>query len=703
MVAVNTVNTFGVPEGAYGVGDPISGGGTVIHIGQPPFEHSGLNPITQYYYRAWSVNREEYSPGVSATAITPATPITTFPWTETFEADSATLGGWMVIAGSGSWGISSAAGGYGLSFRSAIANFYNISGAVPFHLFSHPVDISGLDEAQLKFDWAYAPYGTEVDRLEIYTSVDNGATYQLLHGMNGGASGPLVTAPPTTSSFVPTASQWNTMTLPLPAGTQYIRFTGISAYGNNLYVDNVKVEQPPAVPLVTMMPVAINFGSTLVGTPSAFSNVTISNSGGGVLEVEAGSIALTGDNSEDFEMNLANLPASLSAGQSVTIPVRFNPDRSGDKTAAVVFSRAGRDSYEVSLSGKAYPETALYESFEGTFPPAGWANPGTWSRSTATAQQGVASASKFTSTTHNILSTPVLAIDENSTLDFHARTTAANTAQRIQIKYSTDRVTWENIGEPIALASNAPFAAFSVPLGSLSAKRANYYIGIAAYNTSATGTVYVDQVFGPEPAALAPDPVTLTAPAHAATNVNEMPTLTWTPAATGGVPTSYTVYCDEDENPRTEVGTVATATFTFATPLSYSGTYYWKVVANNANGSSADSAIRSFTVRDNPTIINFPWLADFNATPFPPVNWTHGMGTLGETTVITTGSAWTHGIFGNVAGSNNSAHINVYSTKNHWLFTPPIDLSVRTNYQLEFDIALTPWTGTAQTALGPDD
>ena len=44
-----------------------------------------------------------------------------------------------------------------------------------------------------------------------------------------------------TSPYFPTASQWSTLSLALPAGTNMIKFTGVSDYGNLLWLDNVKI------------------------------------------------------------------------------------------------------------------------------------------------------------------------------------------------------------------------------------------------------------------------------------------------------------------------------------------------------------------------------------------------------------------------------------------------------------------------------
>ena len=93
----------------------------------------------------------------------------------------------------------------------------------------------------LSFDHAYATYSSENDHLIIYTSTNNGSSWITLITLNGGVSGPLATAPPCGNVFIPTSSQWATKSYALPSGTNKIKFTGVTAYGNNLYLDNIRI------------------------------------------------------------------------------------------------------------------------------------------------------------------------------------------------------------------------------------------------------------------------------------------------------------------------------------------------------------------------------------------------------------------------------------------------------------------------------
>ena len=122
--------------------------------------------------------------------------------------------------------------------------FYNIvSGGYSLNT---PTFTANPVGAILTFNYAYAAYSSaEIDKLEILASTDGGATYSSLEIMNGGPSGPLNTGGTTTASFVPTSAQWGLKTVNLPANTNRISFKGISEYGNNLYLDNIRVANPP--------------------------------------------------------------------------------------------------------------------------------------------------------------------------------------------------------------------------------------------------------------------------------------------------------------------------------------------------------------------------------------------------------------------------------------------------------------------------
>jgi hypothetical protein len=90
MILFSEQNVFGIPEAGieYSVGETLPGGGTVIYIGpDTTMTHTGLNPVTRYYYRAFSVTpQQEYSLGRTTSAKTLCSLISLLPFFEDFES-----------------------------------------------------------------------------------------------------------------------------------------------------------------------------------------------------------------------------------------------------------------------------------------------------------------------------------------------------------------------------------------------------------------------------------------------------------------------------------------------------------------------------------------------------------------------------------------------------------------------------------------
>ncbi|MBK9331967.1 MAG: hypothetical protein IPM96_06070 [Ignavibacteria bacterium] len=101
----------------------------------------------------------------------------------------------------------------------------------------------------LTFDQAYAPRsaGFGPDTLVVESSTNGGASYTTRAVLLGKfpSGGELNTAPATTSSFVPTSSQWAPKIYFLPVGTNRVRLRAESGWGNNLYIDNICVQALP--------------------------------------------------------------------------------------------------------------------------------------------------------------------------------------------------------------------------------------------------------------------------------------------------------------------------------------------------------------------------------------------------------------------------------------------------------------------------
>ena len=123
----------------------------------------------------------------------------------------------------------------------------------------------------------------------------------------------------------------------------------------SLSVTDNAVGSPQLVPLsgvgttAKLAPSSLSFGSVTVGTTSAAKTVTLTNIGTTALTISA--IAITGTNAGDF-LQTHTCGASLAAGASCTISVKFKPTAKGARSAAVsVTDNAAGSPQKVPLSG----------------------------------------------------------------------------------------------------------------------------------------------------------------------------------------------------------------------------------------------------------------------------------------------------------------------------------------------------------------
>jgi CubicO group peptidase (beta-lactamase class C family) len=104
------------------------------------------------------------------------------------------------------------------------------------------INISGGIDAALDFTYAYAKFpGVNGDSLQILISPDCGLSWDILFHKGGDL---LATAPSTYNLFYPkTPGDWQEESIPLTGytGEVLIRFRAVNGVGNNLYLDDIRV------------------------------------------------------------------------------------------------------------------------------------------------------------------------------------------------------------------------------------------------------------------------------------------------------------------------------------------------------------------------------------------------------------------------------------------------------------------------------
>ena len=379
MVAANTTNSFGEPVNGqeYNVGDPL-GTATIIYKGSDgSYSHSGLNQATTYYYKAFSYNEPFdpsellYSSGVTANATT-LCGVTTAPFVQDFELATFPPNCWTVDGLSNGWARSTDASGYGTGTASTFVNFYGLSSGSR-EMTTFEFSNGTLTTPLLKFDHAYATYSGENDQLRIDYSTNAGTDWTQLVLYDGGTSGPLNTGGAVNSgAFVPTPAQWATKSVTLPAGTNKLKFVGISGYGNNLFLDNIKVEEAPTLPIFSISPESMAFGNIAIGGGSVDQTFTITNTGGGTLTINNTDFTLTGTDPTQFQI-LGATTLNLTSGQSGTVRVQFIPNTTiGDKSANLhIVDNLAKSVHDIPLTGSGVvnPAQSLVGGSTGAYKP----------------------------------------------------------------------------------------------------------------------------------------------------------------------------------------------------------------------------------------------------------------------------------------------------------------------------------------------
>ena len=162
------------------------------------------------------------------------------------------------------WTLNPDYGAFGLSNQCTYFNNFDQDGQGRKDDLQFPFQFSNPANPVLRFDVAYARYsGAYRDSLEVLVSSDCGATWTVEYEKTGTD---LATAPDQTTAFFPAATQWRTDSIDLTgyAGQNQllIRFRATGRYGNNLFLDNIQLNQ-----LVT------NVGAQMAGkTANVFPN-----------------------------------------------------------------------------------------------------------------------------------------------------------------------------------------------------------------------------------------------------------------------------------------------------------------------------------------------------------------------------------------------------------------------------------------------
>lgn len=477
------------------------------------------------------------------------------------------------------------------------------------------------------------------------------------------------------------------VTLGAVTGIKYYAIQAGTLYYSML-IDDVVIEEVPPVPVFSYNPASINFGNVLQNVAAPAQNVTITNTGGGTLNIGAADISITGPQSAMFSYVATNLPAALAAGQSVVIPVSVTVTQQGPVSATLTIANSqSRTNYDVALSATGLPAGTMVYML-GNIPTAYNTAPTTASRSD---QPGVLNFTvpagrRITGvdTAYSMLAQNVAYMSEQRSFLVCATNNQTEPAVYSGVGSSGGTYAYNRTGLTLAnnLTGDVSFElhAFRTWGNATGYEGTNDY-----YNYIVNGTwmliVYTDVIPVGGPAA----PI-LTYPADEATNLPRTGfNLQWQVNPAGSDPTRYMVYLAGDPTDILEsefqwetVNTTFNPITEGAFEYYYDDVWYWTVKAINVHGEAAATPIW-FEIQSDPAVTTFPWNENFDAALTVPSGWT-------TADVDGAGTNWVGSATYSHSAPNSFKHgfsTSPTTGQNGWLISPPVTVPAG-NYYLSW-------------------
>lgn len=523
--------------------------------------------------------------------------------------------------------------------------------------------------------------------IELYAHqnghITDDAKIQVRFGTENSIAGMTTTIIPQTGLTTPPYQRFYGLFTPPTTGTYYIGIQGwindlINHQAQYISLDDITIEELPSYPVFTYGPTDIDFGAIIVGEQTAPKNITITNSGGGILNIAAADISILGDNADEFSFGNANLPAILGPAQSVVIPVYLTVATEGHISATLRMRDSGTNTdHDVALSANGL-QTDIVIIGNGV----------------SNLNLPIQLATGYSYSQSIFLQSEIAVEDCLITKLFYywngyAEATSSNDWSIYMGHTALMEFTGGDSWIPLAglnqvfqgeIALPATPGWIEIPLRAPFLYNNTDNLVIAVDENSVGGDSILSFFFSaetptnrsilhvghspnPDPAdppfgtlvpghpnvMLAhggmaldpPDPVTLIAPVNGAI---DMPlggfNLSWFPAPSGGFPESYAVFMSQDEDSIYDdhywpdiTTTSFDPTQAAIDPITYNfgETWYWTVMTFNADGEALQETPFSFTIKDDPRIITLPYSQNFDAVlePALPEAWT---GYIGNTT-----------------------------------------------------------------------
>ena len=470
--------------------------------------------------------------------------------------------------------------------------------------------------------------------------------------------------------------------------------------GNSFAIDNVTVKEraPQLTPIVETVNTDYTFVATYIGTTSASGNFTLKNAGVGELEV----LSVEGLEGTDFTCTLVPHADKAKKNEEITYRVMYTPTLMGKATVTMTIRTNGGD-VNVALTGTKViiPNGYTYQGFEGTWVPAGWTlSSGAWravngSFSGYTCAVGTAHIDAGESW----LTSPRMDLSDGGTykisFDFYESWDQLGEGNSnypdngFVVDFSEDGGhTWTEVYNNDKKQKYNERVRFTYTVSGLTSDSCYVRFGyimddeldtdnIDTYDFS---IVYLDDVVLPPlyGADQKPGASTAVSPTDKAVNVTyRQPLLSWTEVQFA---TSYKVNLGTAQGTWDVLNGAESTTLSLNAPTLKSNTvYYWQVLAVNANGTTENAPVWSFTTMADQTVKTFPWFEGFESCTGrgAPLGWD----IVNPDTKTT---RWECSKNCTYEGQAKMSAFGITRNTETWLCTPEIELPADDEMQLSF-------------------
>ncbi|MEE4177502.1 MAG: T9SS type A sorting domain-containing protein [Bacteroides sp.] len=234
LLAYNTSDDFGLPNGEYFVGQEMPGGGTILFIGEAEaFLHDNLDFGTIYFYKIWSRSETgKYSDGISAETATLCPLIDELPFTEGFnDGEMPVCWEQLFVEGTLAWqtGLGNGSGMPLAAYEGSENAFIKATAAGDYgnitHLVTPTINFADLELGELSFFYANAANEELQDTLHVLYRLNPEADWILL------------------ASYFDDVSEWTQAVIELPelSASLQIAFEGKVTGGQGIALDLVKI------------------------------------------------------------------------------------------------------------------------------------------------------------------------------------------------------------------------------------------------------------------------------------------------------------------------------------------------------------------------------------------------------------------------------------------------------------------------------